>query len=208
MMTKQKSILKRWGITEQELTELVDQNPSLRGIFLGYVAEKKFHDAFLNDPNITDAAKDDDHDRKRKGDRRIIYKGESFIIEVKSLQTNLVKNLGGGDKWLGKSQVDASDSREVTFPDKSKLKTTCLLRGEFDLLAVNCFAFGEKWRFAFALNDELPQNTYIKYSAYQRKYLLPTLITIDWPLQKPFSDNPFELLDKLVQKRKKSKPDR
>ena len=26
------SILERWGITEHELTELVDQNPSLRGI--------------------------------------------------------------------------------------------------------------------------------------------------------------------------------
>lgn len=207
MTTKKKSILERWGITEQELTELVDQNPSLRGIFLGYVAEKKFHDAFLDNPHITEAAKDDDHDRKRKGDRRIIYKGESFIIEVKSLQSNLVKNLGG-DKWLGKSQVDASDSREVTFPDKSKLKTTCLLRGEFDLLAVNCFAFGEKWRFAFVLNDELSQNTYNKYSDYQRMHLLPTLITIDWPLQKPFTDNLFALLDKLVKQRKKSKPHR
>lgn len=207
MTTKQKSILERWGISEQELTELVDQNPSLRGIFLGYVAEKKFHDSFLDNPHITEAAKDDDHDRKRKGDRRIIYKGESFIIEVKSLQSNLVKNLGG-DKWMGKSQVDASDSREVTFPDKSKLKTTCLLRGEFDLLAVNCFAFGEKWRFAFALNEELPQNTYKKYSDYQRAHLLPTLITVDWPLQKPFSDNPFALLDKLVKQRKKSRSNR
>jgi hypothetical protein len=207
MTPKKKSILERWGITERELTELVDQNPSLRGIFLGYVAEKKFHDAFLDNPHITEAGKDDDHDRKRKGDRRIIYKGESFIIEVKSLQSNLVKNLGG-DKWLGKSQVDASDSREVTFPDKSKLKTTCLLRGEFDLLAISCFAFGEKWRFAFALNDELPQNTYKKYSDYQRMHLLPTLIIIDWPLQKPFTDNPFALLNKLVQQRKKSKPHR
>lgn len=207
MTTKKKSILKRWGITNQELTELVDQNPSLRGIFLGYVAEKKFHDSFLNNPNIAEAAKDDNHNRKQKGDWRIIYKGESFIIEVKSLQSNLVKNLGG-DNWLGKSQVDASDSREVTFPDKSKLKTTCLLRGEFDLLAVNCFAFGERWRFAFALNEELPKNTYKKYSDYQRKHLLPTLITIDWPLQKPFTDNPFALLDKLIKKRKKSKPHR
>jgi hypothetical protein len=207
MPTKKKSILERWGITEKELTELVDQNPSLRGIFLGYVAEKKFHDSFLDNPHITEAAKDDDHDRKRKGDRRIIYKGESFIIEVKSLQSNLVKNLGG-DTWIGKSQVDASDSREVSFPDKSKLKTTCLLRGEFDLLAVNCFAFGENWRFAFALNGELPENTYKKYSDYQRSHLLPTLITVEWPLQKPFSDNPFSLLDKLIKQRKKLKTHR
>jgi len=168
---------------------------------LGYVAERKFHEIFLNHPAITEKSKDDDHDRTRKGDRRIIYKGKSLVIEVKSLQTNSVKNLGD-DCWLGKSQVDASDSREVTLPDGSTLRTTCLLRGEFDLLAINCFAFGEKWRFAFVLNSELPQNTYKKYSEYQRKHLLPTLITVEWPLKPPFTENPFELLDKLVDKTK------
>lgn len=200
-MPKTQSILKRWGITEQDLTELVDQNPSLRGILLGYVAERKFHETFLDHPAITEKGKDDDHDRMRKGDRRIIYKGKSLVIEVKSLQTNLVKNLGD-DCWMGKSQVDASDSREVMFPDSSALKTTCLLRGEFDLLAVNCFAFGNQWRFAFALNSELPQNTYKKYTEYQRKHLLPTLIAVEWPLKPPFTENPFELLDRLAAKAK------
>ena len=99
----------------------------------------------------------------------------------------------------GKTQVDASDSREVIFPDGSKLKTTCPLRGEFDLLAVNCFAFGEQWRFAFALNSELPPNTYRKYSEYQRLYLLPSLIPVEWPLKPPFTENLFELLDRLSQ---------
>lgn len=200
MMTKTQSILKRWGITERELTELVDQNPSLRGILLGYVAEKKFHDSYLSHPDISEKGKDDDHDRKKKGDRRIVYKGHTFLIEVKSLQTNSVKKLGG-DSWIGKAQVDASDRRVVTFPNKSKLNTTCLLRGEFDLLAVNCFAFGEQWRFAFALNSELPENTYVKYTAYQRKHLLPSLITVEWALQPPFTDNPFTLLDKLIRQK-------
>lgn len=199
-MTKTQSILKRWGITERELTELVDQNPSLRGILLGYVAEKKFHDNYLSHPDITEKGKDDDHDRKKKGDRRIVYKGHTFLVEVKSLQTNSVINLGG-DRWIGKAQVDASDRRLVKFPNKTKLNTTCLLRGEFDLLAVNCFAFGEQWRFAFALNSELPENTYSKYTAYQRKHLLPSLITIEWALQPPFTDNPFALLDKFIQQK-------
>ena len=191
------SILRQWEISEQDLTEIVAQNPSLRGILLGYVAERKFHEAFLNHPAIPEKGRDDDHDRARKDDRRIVYKGKSIIIEVKSLQTNLVKSLGD-DRWTGKSQVDASDSREVTFPDGSTLKTTCLLRGEFDLLAVNCFAFGNKWRFAFALNSELPKNTYKKYAEYQKSRLLPTLISIEWPLKPPFAENPFELLDWLI----------
>ena len=194
------SILSRWEISEAELSELVQQNPSLRGIMLGYVAEKKFHDSFLRHPDITEARKDDDHDRRRKGDRRIIYQGQAFIVEVKSLQTNLVKHLDG-DTWIGKTQVDASDNREISFPDGSKLKTTCLRRSEFDLLAVNCFAFGEQWRFAFALNAELPANTYKKYTAYQRQHILPTLITVTWPPQPPFTDNPFPLLDKLIRQK-------
>ena len=203
-MVKTQSILKRWGITERELTELIDQNPSLRGILLGYVAEKKFHDSYLDHPDITEKGKDDDHDRKKKGDRRIVYKGHAFLIEVKSLQTNSAKNLGR-DRWVGKAQVDASDRRVVTFPNKTKLNTTCLLRNEFDLLAVNCFAFGEQWRFAFALNSELPKNTFSKYTAYQRKHLLPSLVTVEWELQPPFTDNPFALLDKLIQQ-KSSRP--
>ena len=119
------SILKRWGITEQELTDLVDHNPSLRGILLGYVAEKKFHDTFLEAPDITDISKDDDHNRKKKGDRRIIYKGKTLTIEVKSLQTNMVKRLGP-DQWSGRAQVDASDRRIVKFPDGTELNTTLL----------------------------------------------------------------------------------
>lgn len=191
------SILSRWGILENDLTELIDQNPSLRGILLGYVAEKKFHDAFLNHPHISHKGKDDDHNRKLKGDRRIVYRDIPLTIEVKSLQTNLVKRLGE-DAWIGKSQVDASDSREVAFPDGSRLKTTCLLRNEFDILAVNCFAFGEKWRFAFALNEDLPQNTFKKYSDYQRKYLLPTLIPVEWPLKPPFVSDPLLLFEKVI----------
>jgi hypothetical protein len=112
----------------------------------------------------------------------------------------MVKELGY-DKWTGVAQVDASDSREISFPDGSKLKTTCLRRGEFDLLAINCFAFGEKWRFAFALNSELPANTYKKYSEYQRQHLLPSLISVEWPLQPPFTENLFELFDKIIQQR-------
>ncbi len=200
MATSNPSVLQRLSITEFELTELVDANPSLRGILLGYVAEKKFHDLYLNHPDVTEAGKDDDHDRKHKGDRRIVYRGKPFIIEVKSLQTNHIKNLGE-DKWEGKSQVDASDSRDVVLPNKTKLKTTCLLRNEFDVLAINCFGFGNRWRFAFALNTDLPLNTFKNYTKYQRRHLLPTLIAVTWPLKPPFVDSPFKLLDRLLSKR-------
>jgi hypothetical protein len=199
--TKRQPILARWELTEQEFTEIVDSNPSLRGVTLGYIAEWKFHKMFLNHPGVSKARKDDDHDRKRKGDRTFSYKGHEFIVEVKSLQTNLVKKQG--DIWLGKSQVDASDRRKVTFKDGTTLETTCLLRGEFDVLAVNCYAFSGHWQFAFALNRDLPQNTFKKYTDAQRAALLPTLIPVSWPPQAPFVEDPFVLLDILARERDK-----
>ena len=177
MTTPKKTILERWEISEEEFTTLIDENPSLRGMNLGYIAEKKFHDLFLNHPEITESSKDDDHDRSRKGDRRIMYKGHEFVIEVKSLQTNMCKNLGDG-KWEGKAQVDGSDRRIVTFKDGSELNTTLLLRGEFDLLAVNCFAFGEEWRFTFAKNSDLPTSSFKKYTEEQRKQRLKAALGI------------------------------
>ena len=134
-MNKTRSLLERWKITEEELTELVDQNPSLRGILLGYVAEKKFHDAFLQAPHVTEASKDDDHDRKRKGDRRIVYKDRSFLIEVKSLQSNSVEYLGAG-QWCGKAQVDASDSRIVTVSKRKQIKDN--LSASWRIRSVSC----------------------------------------------------------------------
>ena len=83
-------------------------------------------------------------DKKQKS-----IKTKSRAVEVKSLQTSLCKYLGN-DHWTGKAQVDGSDRRTVKFIDGTELNTTLLLRGEFDLLAVNCFVFGEKWRFVFA----------------------------------------------------------
>lgn len=195
-----KLILDRWELSHEEFTNLIDTNPSLRGVTLGYIAEWKFHQMFLHHPDVSQARKDDDHDRRRKGDRRFSYRGHEFIVEVKSLQTNLVRRLPDGT-CTGRSQVDASDRRKVTFKDGSTLETTCLLRGEFDVLAVNCYAFNGRWEFAFALNRDLPKNTFRKYNQAQQDALLPSLIPVTWPVQEPFVTDPFVLLDRLVAER-------
>jgi len=196
-MSNKLSILQEWGITEQELTDLVNQNPSLRGMLLGYIAEHKFQKLFLNNKKITSTAKDDDHDRTKKGDRRIIYKEKSFTIEVKSLQTKTIKQIHVG-RWEGKAQVDGSDRRTVTFEDGTKLETTLLKRGEFDILAVNCFAFENKWHFVFCKNEDLPSSTYRNYSPIQRENLIASFVTVTWPPKPPFTDNLFKILNELI----------
>lgn len=193
------TILDRWDMTPEELTKLVEDNPSLRGMILGYLAELKLEKLWLSGDNISEVIKHADHDRKKKGDRVIRYKGQEFIFESKSLQSATIEKTQEG--WKGKAQVDASDRREIVLPDNSRVTTTCLRKGEFDILAVNVFAFEEKWRFVFAKNSDLPMSGYRKYSPYQRQHLLATLVTVHWPPRPPFSDEPFTLMNEIIQKR-------
>jgi len=194
------TILDQWGITARELTDLVAANPSLRGILFGYVAEHQLSKIFQNDPRIEQHHKDDDHDRTRKGDLVVRYKGVDFVIELKSLQTNSITKQN--DAWAGKAQCDGSDRRTVKFPDGSTIDTTCLLVGEFDVLAVNLFAFENTWRFVYCLNRDLPRSKFKKYTEVQRCQLLASLVPVSWPVCSPFVTDPFVLLDRLVDERK------
>ena len=191
------SILERWNITVDELTELIDANPSLRGMMLGYVAELQLRKLLVVFPEIRYLGKGDDHDRSSKGDCLIEYKGKQFRVEAKSLQTNSIKHTNG--IHFGKANVDASDKRAVSLPDGSRIETTCLLRGGFDMLAVNCFAFEEQWRFVFAANADLPSTSGKKYSEYQRQHLLATLVPVTCPPEPPFYDSPIPVLDVLLE---------
>lgn len=189
------SVLKRWGLTEQELTEIIQENPSMRGLMLGYIAEYKLRKMHFSDPVFDKVHKADDHDRSKKGDLTVTYNGREFKIECKSLQTNSIKKTEEG--YEGKYQCDASDRRTVKLRGGKKIETTCLLVGEFDIIGVNLFSFEEKWRFAFALNEDLPRSNFQKYPPSIRQQLLATLMPISWPLKPPYIESPIPLLERL-----------
>ncbi|HRQ39311.1 MAG TPA: restriction endonuclease [Chloroflexota bacterium] len=192
------TILSDWEITPEQLTELLKENPSLRGMLLGYVAELKLKELVTSLPGVSYTMKFDDHDRKKKGDLYIIYQGKAFDLESKSLQSNMIKWDEQKKRWMGKAQVDASDRRTISLPDGSTLTTTLLLRGEFDILAVNCYAFEQRWRFVFARNSDLPSSTYASYTEYQQKFLVASLIPVTWPPEPPFYANLNGLLDDMI----------
>ena len=159
----------------------------------------KLEQIWLSGQDISNVVKHDDHDRGKKGDRIVVYKGREFIFESKSLQTATINRTNAG--WTGRAQVDASDRREVTLPDGTTVNTTCLLKGEFDILAVNVFAFEEKWRFVFAKNADLPTSSFRRYTDYQCQHLLATLVTVSWPPEPPFFAEPFTLMNEIIQNR-------
>lgn len=192
-------ILEQWKLSSDELNEILAANPSLRGMTFGYVSEYKLRKMWFSDDRVTDSVKYDDHDRAKKGDLAFNYKGARISVEVKSLQSNTIRMVD--DTYNAKFQCDASDRRRVTLPNGEELETTCLIAGEFDLLAVNLFDFEKEWRFAFAKNLDLPRSTYSKYTAPQRTYLLATQVQISWPLKPPFQAEPFGLLDEIAQEK-------
>ena len=193
------TILDRWQITPEELTAIIDENPSLRGFLFGYVSEYKARAFFDGHEGVTKLTKYDDHDRSVKGDLSFFYRGREFRVEAKSLQTNSVRRIGP-DQWVGKFQCDASDRREILLPNGSAVNTTCLAVGEFDIVAVSLYAFGNQWRFAFARNSDLPHpgSRSRNVAPEDRPYLIKTLIDISWPLQPPFTSDVFSLLDPMV----------
>ncbi len=191
---ERESILKKWQLTEEELAEIILSNPSMRGLMLGYIAEYKLRKMHFSAPCFENVRKKDDHDRTGKGDLRVTYRGAEFKIECKSLQTNSIRKTDKGCE--GKYQCDASDRRTIKVGSRS-VETTCLLVGEFDIVAVNLFALEQKWRFAFALNEDLPRSRYLKYPPSIRRKLLATLMPISWPLVPPYTESPMPLLERL-----------
>lgn len=184
------TILQRWEISESELTQLVDDNPSLRGYLQGYVAERKLWSKFLG--RVDAIRKPADHDRAERYDLAVEYRGHEFTVEAKSVRPFY-------DKGRGTVGVRVSDQRKVKLPNGRTVNTTSIIRGTFDLLAVSMLSLLGRWSFAFALERTLPdKNTGPRKD---REFLLPTSIPITYPLSEPFTDDPFILLDKLVEER-------
>ena len=196
------SIVSSWGLTLEELDEILAYRPSVRGMLSGFVAEYRLTKMWFTDPRVHGWKRFGDHDRERPGDFGFTYRGTQIAVEVKSLQSNSIRHLG--ETIMGKFQCDASDSGTKTLPNGEKLKTTCLVRGGFDLLAVNLFEFEHKWNFAFLRNADYPSTTHAKYTVEQRKHLLATTATVTWPLQRPFHNEPYALLDQIVSDKQSS----
>ena len=196
-------IIEDWGISIEDLNAVLAERPSVRGILLGFLSEYRLQRTVLSDSRIHKLVRYDDHDRTRPADFSFEYQGNEFTVEVKSLQTKSVRPLNGG--FGGSCQVDASDRRKVTLPDGSTLKTTCLITGKFDILAVNLFEFHHRWDYAFIRNEKLPRSRHKPYTDYQRQNLLATSVRVEWPLKPPFYDGPWPILDEIVRERRDRK---
>lgn len=192
-------VLERWKIAFAELDEIVSAYPSLRGFLFGYVSEHKLRQMWFSDERTNEVRKYDNHFRAKKGDISFQFDGVEISVEAKSLQTNSIRTTNDG--LLGRVQCDASDRRPAILPNGQTVETTCLVVGEFDLLAVCLFEFVNEWVFAFAKNSDLPRTRSKKYTPEQQAYLLASLVEITWHLKSPFRLEPFALIEEIAREK-------
>lgn len=162
---------REWKISPDDLAQLISENPSLRSFTMGYAAEFMLRRQWFSGPSVMHTEKADDHDRTNKGDLNVTMDaGDEFVFEVKSLQTNSTKWLITNQLKVV-SQCDASDRRRVMFPDGRTHETTCLLRGEFDILAVCLFPVLREWEYLFIENKDLdPPTSSTRFKAPSQPY--------------------------------------
>lgn len=182
-------------IDKDGLVDVLKANPSLRGMVYGYVAEVAFA-RHLEKLGIAekDHFKPDDHKRKQaKSDRTLKYENKQYTVQLKSIQTNSLRQPRPG-VFTATVQNDASDRRRLTLPDGTKVDVTNYVKGEYDVLAVSLQPFTGEWRFAFKKNKNLKMSTHRKYPDNVREYLLATSEPICWPLSPDWTEDFFAII--------------
>ena len=63
---KKDNIIHRWGLSIEEISLIIESNPSLRGMVFGYISEFKARKMWFERQEFTSLKKYDDHERRRK----------------------------------------------------------------------------------------------------------------------------------------------
>ncbi|MBI4970022.1 MAG: hypothetical protein HZC25_18060 [Rhodospirillales bacterium] len=184
------------SVKPEDLIMSIKRAPSLRGMILGYIAEEMFDKHIRSvSTEITEVAKHDDHDRSRnKSDRTFIYRGKSYSVQLKSMQTNSISRDINSGRLVADVQNDGSDARRIHLPNGNYVQTTCYQRGEYDFLAVPLFPFTGDWSFAYMRNRDCRLTVSKKYNIEDREYLLASTEQITWPLDGKWTTDLFSLI--------------
>lgn len=141
-----------------ELEDLIDENSSLRGYLQGYLGELALKKQLLQVPGVTEVVKIPDQ-AEEKGDFRVTYKDKTLTVEVKSLLSASVKPDVLHDSWQARVSIKNTDKRELEVEGLGTISTTSLVKGDFDVLAICCYAVNNKWEFLFIENEYLPEKS-------------------------------------------------
>jgi hypothetical protein len=147
------------SVSLEQLAELLDNNSSFKGYTQGYLSEFHLRKQLLLLPGIISVEKIPDRNKK-KGDFLVVHEKAKFTIELKSLSSRGIKEdlIHGGIN--GKVVIKGTDSQPVLdIEGKELYRTTCLERGQFDVLCVCTYSLEGKWDYYFMHSRYIPDAT-------------------------------------------------
>lgn len=205
------------GLSVEEFNRIADENSNFISTIIGYVAEERLREIYLEDhPKVADIRTPADHNKDDKGDLHFEYGGDEIRIEVKSIQSNHIekidsehtqKDLSGNDKpqirWKSDYNIKgSSDPREIEYKGEIYTGTQLDLENPgFDIMAVCMFRFENEWDFGFILPDDLPRTKKYSWPEELRETHSASFPDITLPVQEPYTDDLFELIDEIIDER-------
>jgi len=149
------SILK--GFTLDDIQDIAEDNPNLRGYLQGYLAERVLKAQIEELDGVSYIEKIPD-ESKVKGDFLILYRGQEFTLEAKSLATNSVK-AEPESGWSARVRAKNVCKRDLEVPGLGLVRTSNLIKGDFDILGICCFAATGSWDFMYMHSSHLPEHS-------------------------------------------------
>jgi hypothetical protein len=203
-----------WKLDPEEFNRIIHKNSNALSAIFGYVAEERLREMFLeDDPRIEKLRSPEDQDSADKGDWAFDWRGHPMKIEVKSLQTHTIERADSDQTTLGEDDglpiewragfhlKGTSDQREVEFEGETYNTTLMnVVDTDVDIMAVNLYRIEDEWRFAFIKVKDLPRSKG-NYPTGLRERLARSQIKLTIPLQDPYTDDLYYLMDEILEER-------
>lgn len=203
-----------WKLDPEEFNRVIHTNSNALSAIFGYVAEERLREMYLEDhPDIENIRTPEDQDSSDKGDWAFEYKGEKMKIEVKSLQTHTIEEVNPDQETLtedgdepvrykaGFHLKGTSDQRTVQHEGEEYNTTLMDVEdSDIDIMAVNLYKIKDEWDFAFLKVEDLPRSKG-NYPDSLREKLARSQIRLTIPLDEPFTDDLFDLMDTVLEER-------
>jgi len=202
-----------WELSPEEFNRIIHKNSNALSAIYGYVAEERLREMYLEDDDrIENIRSPDDQDVGDKGDWAFRWRGEPMKIEVKSLQTHTIKEIDSEQQTLSSDDEPvryragfhlkgSSDQRtEVYEGDEYQTTLMNIEKSDVDIMAVNLYKIKDEWDFAFLKVEDLPRSKG-NYPEGLREQLARSQTRLTIPLQEPFTDDLYGLMDAVLEER-------
>lgn len=192
MTNRVANIFDEWQISPEELTDLIQRQPSLRSMLIGHVG--RFQLKRLLSRHVTSIEEQDNHNRERRGSITVRYRNKRISIRSCTVQSNSIRKRDNITK--ASFQCDGSDRRPVKVGSET-VETTCVLSTDFDVVGVSLYPICKRWEFAFAATKDMNKTKSKTIPVAQRGLFLATQHPISYPVEAPYTTDFIKLFERV-----------